>query len=760
MSIEADRWAEADRLLAELDVMPLPPPASARGAGGERRGHGDVITYSRKVFIPLTRLCRDVCRYCTFAAPPRKVARLSLPTRCWRSRAPARPRLPGGAVHARRQAGAAIRGGARRRSPRSATRRTIDYLARDVRAGAARDRPAAARQSRRDERGRDRSAARGQRVAGHHAGERRRRGLCERGGPHYGSPDKAPAVRLAMIDGGRARSACRSPRGILIGIGETRARAHRSRCWRCATCTRATATSRKSSSRISAPSPAPAWRRRRSPTLDDLLWTAADGAARSSGPQMNIQAPPNLSYARFPELLAAGINDWGGVSPVTPDHVNPEAPWPHLDRLRRGDRGARASAWPSGSRSIRHYAREPERWLDPDAAHARAARRAIATGLRAPTPGRRDRTHSSAPPTSRCRRRPRATATLDGDRAARQRADDGSARTRSCALFAARGARVRRRLRGGRCAARARQRRHRHATSSTATSTTPTSARMRCRFCAFSKGKLQRHLRGPAYDLDARRDRAPRRAKHGSAARPKSACRAASIRATPARPISTSAARRESGRAATSTCMRSRRSRSRTARATLGADGRAISRAAAATRGSAACRAPRRKSSTTRCARCICPDKLTTREWLDVVEAAHAVGLRTTATIMFGHVERPGIWARHLLHIRDLQERTGGFTEFVPLPFVHMEAPMYLKGRRAQGADLARGGADARGGAARAASADPEHPGLLGEARCRAGARCLDAGANDLGGTLMNESISRAAGTQHGQELPPAEMER
>ena len=102
-----------------------------------------------------------------------------------------------------------------------------------------------------------------------------------------------------------------------------------------------------------------------------------------------------------------------------------------------------------------------------------------------------------------------------------------------------------------------------------------------------------------------------------------------------------------------------------------------------------------------------------------MIETAHGVGLRTTATIMFGHVERPGHWARHLLRIRDLQERTGGFTEFVPLPFVHMEAPIYLQGPRAQGADLARSAADACGRAACAASADPEHPGVLGEARRR-----------------------------------------
>ena len=155
----------------------------------------------------------------------------------------------------------------------------------------------------------------------------------------------------------------------------------------------------------------------------------------------------------------------------------------------------------------------------------------------------------------------------------------------------------------------------------------------------------------------------------------------------------------------------------------------------------------------------ICPDKLSTREWLDVVEAAHRVGLRTTATIMFGHVDRAEHWARHLLAIRRLQERIGGFTEFVPLPFVHMEAPIYHKGRARRGPTWRE--AVLMHAVARLAL-DPLIPSIqvswvkLGIDGAKA---CLQAGANDLGGTLMNESISRAAGAAHGEELPPATMD-
>jgi FO synthase len=155
----------------------------------------------------------------------------------------------------------------------------------------------------------------------------------------------------------------------------------------------------------------------------------------------------------------------------------------------------------------------------------------------------------------------------------------------------------------------------------------------------------------------------------------------------------------------------------------------------------------------------ICPDKLDTRAWLEVVGAAHDVGLPTTSTIMFGHVERPVHWARHLLALRDLQERSRGFTEFVPLPFVHMEAPLYARGRTRKGPTWREVKL------MHAIGRLVLHPlitniqaswvklGTVGVAEL------LDAGVNDLGGTLMNESISRAAGTEHGQELGPQAME-
>ena len=154
----------------------------------------------------------------------------------------------------------------------------------------------------------------------------------------------------------------------------------------------------------------------------------------------------------------------------------------------------------------------------------------------------------------------------------------------------------------------------------------------------------------------------------------------------------------------------------------------------------------------------ICPDKINTAQWLQVMETAHGVGLRTTATIMYGHVDEPRHWARHLAAVRDLQRRTGGFTEFVPLPFVHMEAPLYLKGRARRGPTfreailvhaVARLALHPHIVNIQASWVKLGHEGVLA---------ALNAGCNDLGGTLMNESITRAAGAAHGQETSPRRM--
>ena len=156
----------------------------------------------------------------------------------------------------------------------------------------------------------------------------------------------------------------------------------------------------------------------------------------------------------------------------------------------------------------------------------------------------------------------------------------------------------------------------------------------------------------------------------------------------------------------------------------------------------------------------LCPDKLNSAQWLEVMEAAHGQGFNTTATIMYGHIEKYEHVARHLLKVRRLQEKTNGFTEFVILPFIHMEAPIYLKGNARQGPTFREA---LLIHAVSRLVLNPVFRNIqaswtkLGHAGVTA---CLNAGVNDIGGTLMNETITRAAGASHGQETSPEEMER
>jgi FO synthase len=149
----------------------------------------------------------------------------------------------------------------------------------------------------------------------------------------------------------------------------------------------------------------------------------------------------------------------------------------------------------------------------------------------------------------------------------------------------------------------------------------------------------------------------------------------------------------------------------------------------------------------------LCPDKITTDEWLDAHRTAHGVGLRSNVTMMFGAVEGPESWVKHLLVTRDLQKETGGFTEFVGLPFVHMATPIYLQRK-------ARRGPTFREVLLVHAVARIAYRGLIDNVQASwvklgldGAAQLLQAGCNDMGGTLMDENISRAAGASHGQEL-------
>jgi len=278
-----------------------------------------------------------------------------------------------------------------------------------------------------------------------------------------------------------------------------------------------------------------------------------------------------------------------------------------------------------------------------------------------------------------------------------------------------------------------------------------------CTFCAFSKGKLSEELRGPVYDLAL--EEVARRAAEAWERGATEVCMQGGIHPDYTGETYLSLCRAVKEAAPQMHIHAFSPLEIRHGAASLGMEvGPYLARLKEAGLGTLPGTAAEILDDEVRSR--LCPDKLRTHEWLAIVEAAHRVGLRTTATIMFGHMEHPRHWARHLKLLRALQEKTGGITEFVPLPFVSMEAPLYRRGKARPGPTFRE--AVLMHAVARLAL----HPVIaniqvswvkMGESGVRA---CLAAGASDLGGTLMNESISRAAGASHGQEWAPEQMQR
>jgi FO synthase len=744
----AERWLPASASELMLTAVRLRDTA-----------HGNVVSYSRKVFIPLTRLCRDVCSYCTFARAPqagvlsyltpddvRDIAKAGQAAGCTEALF-----TLGDKPELRYKA-------AREELATLGYASTIDYLYAmcalvlketsllpHVNPGV----------MTRDETSRLREVSVSQGLMLESVAQR----LCEKGGPHFGSSDKQPAARMEVL---RLAGELKIPftTGILIGIGETRQEridallAIRELHQQYGHIQEVIIQNfrAKPDTRMAQAPHAP---------HEELLWTIAV-ARLILGAEMNLQAPPNLSGARCAELLDAGINDWGGVSPVTPDHVNPEAPWPAIDELRRvtASRGktlvARLPSYPA-------YVRDAAKWHDPPIATAiirasdsegYARNDAWSPGLIAPLkptelpPLRAPRAGEGVPLASESysARKYYSIKTYTYDTTT----EAGIIR-----LFAARGGEF-----DDICAAADELRRNtvgdtvRYVVNRNINYTNICA--YRCTFCAFSKGRHSASLRGAPYDLSL--EEISRRVAEAWSRGATEVCMQGGIHPSYNGDTYLGILRAVK-RAAPAIHVHAFTPLEVTHGAqTLGISVREfLSRLIDAGLNSLPGTAAEILDDDVR--RVICPDKVTTCEWLDVMQTAHELGLRSTATIMFGHVEQPRHWVRHLLRLRALQEKTGGFTEFIPLPFVHMGAPVYQQGH-------ARKGPTAREAILMHAVARLVlHPVIkniqvswvkMGE---QGVAACLTAGANDLGGTLMNESISRAAGTQHGQEMPPARME-
>jgi FO synthase len=710
------------------------------------RGHASLVSFSKKVFIPLTQLCRDSCHYCTFAHPPKRDARAYLGADEVLQIATT------GAEVGCREALFTLGDKPERRYRKAREElaalgheTTVSYLAAmaslvlqktgllpHINAGVMTAAELASL----------RSVSASQGLMLESSTDR----LCRKGGPHFGSPDKQPAARLQVIrDAGAAAIPFTS--GILIGIGETR-RERLEALLRLRDLHDTYEHLQEIIIQNFRAKPGTRMAHHLEPAVDELLWTIA-AARLLFGPAMNVQAPPNLSPTVLPRLIAAGINDWGGVSPITPDYVNPERPWPQLDALARETAKAgkvlveRLTIYPA-------YVQRADIWLDP-ALRPLVRRAADSQGFARPDewiPGCLTKPKVEPPATL-------AFSALDSTIAG---AIAGRTLTESeiVGLFESRGdafqvvCQAADELREDACGANV-------SYVVTRNINYTNICYFRCKFCAFSKGKLSENLRGRPYDLSL--EEIQRRVIEAWDRGAVEVCLQGGIH-----PAYDGSTYLSICRAIKAVCPRMHVHAFSPLEIWQGAStlGRSIeaflSELKDAGLGSLPGTAAEILDDEVRAI--ICPDKITTAQWLEVIETAHRLGLKTTATIMFGHVDQYRHWARHLLHVRDLQSRTGGFTEFVPLPFVPTETPIHLKGHSRLGPTYRE--AVLMHAVARLAL----HPVVknIQTSWVKMGrdgaATCLQAGANDLGGTLMNESITRAAGALHGEETPPEIMEK
>lgn len=754
----ATQSAASGQLLTDDEVLALATTADTRSlmaVASELRdaGHNNTISYSRKVFIPLTHLCRDVCHYCTFAQVPRKLkAPYLTPEEVLKI---ARDGAKAGCKEALFTLGdkPELRYKVAREGLKALKQdSTLSYL-RDMAELVFNEtglfphlNPGLMNA---DELAELRKVSVSMGIMLESASDR----LLEKGMPHYGSPDKVPALRLETIRlAGEARVPFTS--GLLIGIGETR----RERIESLLVLRDANVEHghiqeiiiqnfRAKPETLMAKAP--------EPDLNELLWTVAM-ARIIFGAHMNIQAPPNLSPGVLSQIVGAGINDWGGVSPVTPDFVNPEAPWPHLNHL--GDETAsagkvlieRLAIYPS-------YANKLTDWVDP----------LVQPQLRRAMDGegfaRVEEWSAGAvidPPATdlaRVTSLPKRSASTDVALIlAKAVAGQELTQAEIVRLFKARGDdfthvcqtadRLRQQVAGDEVT---------YVVNRNINYTNV--CYFKCQFCAFSKGKMSENLRGRPYDLAP--EEIMRRTREAYERGATEVCLQGGIHPE------------YTGQTYIDICHSIKQvipdmhihafsplevwQGAHTLGLSLDTYLGQLKEAGLSTLPGTAAEILDDDVRAT-----LCPDKINTAQWLEVMEAAHGQGFNTTATIMYGHVETYEHVANHLLKVRRLQEKTGGFTEFVILPFIHMEAPMYLKGGARKGPTFRE--AILIHAISRLVM-NPLFRNIqgswtkLGPDGVKA---CLRAGINDLGGTLMNETITRAAGASHGQETSPEEMER
>ncbi|WP_037046641.1 bifunctional FO biosynthesis protein CofGH [Pseudonocardia halophobica] len=787
---------EAAVLLAaqgeQLDAL-LAAASTVRDAGLVDAGRPGVVTYSRKVFIPLTRLCRDRCHYCTFATVPHRVPAAFL------ERDEVLEIARAGAAQGCKEALFTL--GDRPEDRWPAAREWLDERGYDstldyVRACAiavleetgllphlnpgvlsweelTRLKPVAP-------------------SMGMMLETTATRLWSEKGGPHYGSPDKEPAVRLrALTDAGRVGVPFTT--GILIGIGETRAERADS-IFAIRSAARAHGHVQEVIVQNFRAKPDTAMAGDPDADLEELAATIAV-TRLVLGPKMRVQAPPNLVGEEFALMLRAGIDDWGGVSPVTPDHVNPERPWPVIEELaaRSAESGftlrERLTAYPK-------YVLAGSPWID-TRLHAHVAALADPeTGLadeQAVVEGRpwqepdggfestgRTDLHSTIDTTGRTGDRRGDFASVYGDwdelrdelAAQRSRAPerltgdvragldlaasnpagllDPANEAAAMAVLTAEGpaleelARladdVRRQVNGDEVTYVV----NRNINFSNV-------CYVGCRFCAFA----QRERDADAYRLSLPEiaSRAVEAARDGAT----EVCVQGGI--DPQLPVTFYADLARAVREAVPGMHVHAFSPMEivSAASKAGVSIREwLTELKAAGLGSIPGTAAEILDDEVRWV--LTKGKLPAAQWIEVVSAAHELGIPSSSTMMYGHVDEPRHWLGHLRTLASIQDRTGGFTEFVPLPFVHHNAPIYLAG-------IARPGPTERDNRAVHAFARLALHGRIDHVQCSwvklgddLAADILRGGADDMGGTLMEETISRMAGSENGSERSVEEL--
>jgi FO synthase len=761
--------------------------ARVRDAGLAAAGRPGVVTYSRKVFIPLTRLCRDRCHYCTFATTPHRVPSAFL------SPDEVLAIAEQGAVLGCKEALFTLGDRPEERWP--AAREWLDAHGYDSTLAYVRAMAILVLERTGllphlnpgvmswDELQRLKPVAP---SMGMMLETTSRRLFTDPHGAHYGSPDKDPEVRLRVLtDAGRSTIAFTT--GILIGIGETLAERIDS-LFAIRKVARAYGGIQEVIVQNFRAKPDTAMAQMPDAEIDDLVATVAV-ARLVLGAQQRIQAPPNLIGAEFAALLGAGIDDWGGVSPLTPDHVNPERPWPQIDELaaRSAEAGfelvERLTVYPS-------YVQAGQPWLDPRVLPHVAALAEPATGLARAgaipaglpwqepddawlTSGRSD-LHTAIDEQGRtsdrrddfdsvygdwetvrvAAQRTSVPARLDADVAAALRAAErdpgGLSDADALALFHADGAELD-------ALATLADELRRDTVGDAVTYVVNRNINFTnvcytgCRFCAFA----QRRTDADAYTLSL--DEVGRRAEEAWALGATEVCMQGGIHpdlpGTAYFDIATEVKRRVpdmhvhafspmevvNGASRTGLSIRDWLAKAKesgldtipgTAAEILDDDVRWL----------------------------LTKGKLPAATWIDVVSTAHSLGIRSSSTMMYGHVDNPAHWLGHLRTLARIQDQTGGFTEFVGLPFIHTNAPIYLAG-------VARPGPTHQENRVVHAMARILLHRRIDNIQCSwvklgvDGSReLLLGGVNDLGGTLMEETISRMAGSQHGSAKTVAQL--